>query len=387
MSVRFNSPSQHLMHKSNVFGLFNDDTLKTPEVKQDLNEPHDLAQILQRARLFEGEEEGKGGSEAAASITSLKPIPSPSHRMGVTNWRQDPFMGNFKLGEELGSGQYSTAYRVYNETERVFYVLKVTRLKDERMLKYMESETSNLQALSHEGVISYKTHAIGSGHFFTVLELMPSSEELLNLAGILDYKTFRYVAAQIVSILEYLKEKEVLHRDLKLENFLINDQAQIKLIDFGFSKRLGPNEKARTWLGTPGYMSPERLAQREYDFSSEIWSFAVILNGLGFGCLPFEGSDLETTKVLCNDIKARTFKRIPDPRMVKNTFYRTELIDLICGCLQWTPKRRLNIEDLKRQNFFKAHSVDQEQYSDVVWDQLDNYDLFLPLSIAASDQT
>jgi serine/threonine protein kinase len=94
----------------------------------------------------------------------------------------------------------------------------------------------------------------------------------------------------MASVLIYLKELKVLHRDLKLENFLLKDTddlSNIKLIDFGLSRNISSNFK-QSISGTPYYVAPETLLQQA-SIKSDIWSLGVILYVLLSGTVPFKG--------------------------------------------------------------------------------------------------
>ena len=101
---------------------------------------------------------------------------------------------------------------------------------------------------------------------------------------------------QMLSAVKHLHEHNIVHRDLKPENFLMNDKtenAEIKLIDFGLSKRFSQKEqvqKMHTVVGTPYYVAPEVL-KGEYDQRCDVWSLGVILFVFLCGYPPFEGDE------------------------------------------------------------------------------------------------
>lgn len=94
------------------------------------------------------------------------------------------------------------------------------------------------------------------------------------------------MAYSIVSILDILHQKKIVHRDLKLENILINDNYDFKLADFGFSKD-SDTEMMISFCGTPSAMAPEILKREPYDERCDTWSMGVMLYEMVYGKLPF----------------------------------------------------------------------------------------------------
>ncbi|KAL4478063.1 hypothetical protein ABPG72_013502 [Tetrahymena utriculariae] len=110
----------------------------------------------------------------------------------------------------------------------------------------------------------------------------------------LDERYARVIFKQLVSAVQYCHEWEVIHRDIKLENVMldINNNHQIKLIDFGFAIRIPSDKKLNIFCGTPSYMSPEITKKREYfGKPADVWSLGVVLYALVCGRFPFKGKD------------------------------------------------------------------------------------------------
>lgn len=90
--------------------------------------------------------------------------------------------------------------------------------------------------------------------------------------------------------MKYIHSQNIVHRDLKLENILIDDRNNLKLIDFGFSVHIGPDQKLKIFCGTPSYMAPEIVQKKEYSgYATDIWSMGIILFVLLNGHFPFKG--------------------------------------------------------------------------------------------------
>jgi serine/threonine protein kinase len=97
----------------------------------------------------------------------------------------------------------------------------------------------------------------------------------------------RFYAAQLALALGELHRKGFMHRDLKLENILLQQDGYLKLIDFGVSKELDPQELSQTFCGTPEYMAPEIIRSKGYNQSVDWWAFGILLYEMMFGFSPF----------------------------------------------------------------------------------------------------
>ena len=112
----------------------------------------------------------------------------------------------------------------------------------------------------------------------------------------------RFLFRQVVSAISYCHQRNVAHRDIKLENILLNDQKnQVKLIDFGFSTCIPNDKKVKLFCGTPSYMAPEIVSKVEYAGPpADVWALGVLLFALLCGRFPFKGqNDKELYTKIC----------------------------------------------------------------------------------------
>jgi MAP/microtubule affinity-regulating kinase len=102
----------------------------------------------------------------------------------------------------------------------------------------------------------------------------------------------RRLFRQVLRALEYCHSLNVTHRDIKLENILLDERRNVKLIDFGFATCFSNDRKAKIFCGTPSYMSPEIVARKEYfGPPADVWALGVLLFVMLSGSYPFKGKD------------------------------------------------------------------------------------------------
>ena len=150
----------------------------------------------------------------------------------------------------------------------------------------------------HENIIRLHNIFVGDTVIFLVFELCPNGELFDFLTGIVSLPEgkARTVMTQLFGALKHCHDLGVIHRDIKPENILLDKDLNIKLTDFGFSKKVVPGRWLKEVCGTPGYLSPEILqcglddptaAFKGYRFEVDMWACGVVLYSMLGGNMPF----------------------------------------------------------------------------------------------------
>jgi serine/threonine protein kinase len=158
-----------------------------------------------------------------------------------------------------------------------------------------------------------------------------------------------FYAANITIMLEHLHTQDIVYRDLKPENLVLTENGYLKLIDFGFAKRLqSEEERTHTRLGTPGYMAPEILmSTRGYHRPVDWWALGVLTFELMFQYLPF-GDTLVTTM-------GRMHKKFEFP---PDSPFSSDLSDFVRNLLRYDPAERLHCYNAKSDPWFINNHMD-----------------------------
>ncbi|KAL2095237.1 hypothetical protein ACEWY4_009956 [Coilia grayii] len=161
-----------------------------------------------------------------------------------------------------------------------------------------------------------------------------------------------FYTAQIICGLEHLHQHRIVYRDLKPENVLLDDAGHVRLSDLGLAVELPPGkDKTSGYAGTPGFMAPELLEKKEYDYTVDYFTLGVTLYEMVAAKGPFRvrGEQVENTEV--------TRRILKDPVSYPDTFSK-ELKDICEGLMEKDPAKRLGFKnndcsELKAQSYFK----------------------------------
>ena len=157
----------------------------------------------------------------------------------------------------------------------------------------------------------------------------------------------KLIFKQMIKGLKYIHKSNIVHRDIKLDNLLIDLTNTIKICDFGVSKILKKGDVMYEHCGTPAYIAPEIIEDKGYEgFSCDIWSAGITLYYMLSGSQPFKGKDIE-------EIQSLIFKGNYDK--IKDV--SEEVNDLISKMLKVNPKERISIDDILKHPWIKDVNI------------------------------
>mmetsp|Transcript_32023 Transcript_32023/g.96336 ORF Transcript_32023/g.96336 Transcript_32023/m.96336 type:complete len:662 (+) Transcript_32023:689-2674(+) len=197
----------------------------------------------------------------------------------------------------LGHGSYGSvclATHKASTNEYACKVLSINRIGPQHVDK-LHAEISSMRQLDHPNIVRLREVFFAHRKIFLVMELCTGGElfDLVNTS--IEHRTEQFATqslTQMFSAVRYLHGNGVIHRDLKLENWLFESRASshLKLIDFGLAKHVLANERVHGAVGSMYYVAPEVL-QHSYDLRCDLWSLGVIAYMLVSGAPPFWGRD------------------------------------------------------------------------------------------------
>ncbi|KZO97207.1 Pkinase-domain-containing protein [Calocera viscosa TUFC12733] len=200
-------------------------------------------------------------------------------------------VGNYTLGKVIGEGTYG---KVRLGTHRITSTRVAIKQIPKAMSAQLTREIHHHRQLHHPHVTQLYEVIATESSIWLVTELCTGGElfDYLVEKGRLSEKEARVLFGELCLAVAYIHGKGVVHRDLKLENVLLDEYCHVKLGDFGFTREFEAGRLLDTFCGTTGYASPEMLLGQKYSGKEvDIWSVGVILYSLLCGGLPFDDDD------------------------------------------------------------------------------------------------
>ena len=290
----------------------------------------------------------------------LNPEDIPRHSYSFTNIlynnrinynQHDPFqrkyIGQFVLGEKLGEGTFGivviATHQITGEKVAV-KILEKERILQEADKTRIEREIKILKNMRHINIVHLYDIKETPSSLYIIMEYIKGKElfdYIISKKRLSELESCNFFQ-QIISGIEYLGKIGVVHRDLKPENLLLDEQKNIKIVDFGLSNIYKNNELLTTACGSPCYAAPEMINGESYmGLSVDIWSSGIVLFAMLCGYLPFEDSNNEIL-----------YKKITEGKFKTPNYLSESCKDFLHRILNVNPEKRYRISQIKNHPWF-----------------------------------
>ena len=261
----------------------------------------------------------------------------------------------YEIGEILGKGAYGLVRLVTNKLNKEKYAMKIydkVKLNSDSKLNSVFREIEILKNCNHENIVKLIEVINTKKQILIVQELIEGislreyyNNEIRGQKGISEHKSiiFKKIFKQIFNAMDYLHKNNMAHRDIKLENILINKNYLIKILDFGFGMYNPDNILQTFYCGTPNYMAPEIAMKKPYiGQNADLWSLGVLVYKIFAADFPFKG---KSENDLYRVIEIGKFN-MPDfvPKYAKK---------IICSLIVVDPNKRISCEKVLNSSWLK----------------------------------
>ncbi|KAM6563878.1 hypothetical protein CsatB_023876 [Cannabis sativa] len=260
-------------------------------------------------------------------------------------------MERYEVLKDIGSGNFGVAKLIRDKWSGELYAVKFIE-RGQKIDEHVQREIMNHRSLKHPNIIRFKEVLLTPTHLAIVMEYAAGGElfERICNAGRFAEDEARYFFQQLISGVSYCHSMQICHRDLKLENTLLDGSSapRLKICDFGYSKSSVLHSQPKSTVGTPAYIAPEVLSRKEYDGKiADVWSCGVTLYVMLVGAYPFE--DPEDPRNF-----RKTLQRILSVHYSIPDYVRVsmECKHLLSRIFVASPEKRITIPEIKKHSWF-----------------------------------
>uniref|UniRef100_A0A5K3FQX6 non-specific serine/threonine protein kinase n=3 Tax=Mesocestoides corti TaxID=53468 RepID=A0A5K3FQX6_MESCO len=313
--------------------------------------------------IFDAPNSSSLSANNKTSLESVEPLVYPnmykpkdteipmSASVSQQNSGQHQKVGTYIIEKTIGKGNFSFVKLARHTVTNVKVAIKIidkTKLSEENLRK-AQREADILKSLHHPNIIKLYQVMESEKLLCIVTEYLPNGElyEYIANNGCLSELVARHKFLEILAAVEHCHNNNVVHRDLKAENMLLDQHMSIKLADFGFGtfQPDGPNSLLTTWCGSPPYAAPEIFKGEPYlGTTADIWSLGVILYVLVCGVLPFNAQEVSCLRrqvleehvrvpywlsMSCEDLLKTMLAKSPSKRPTIAQIYRSKWLSEI----------------------------------------------------------
>ena len=268
-------------------------------------------------------------------------------------------LDQYEFKEVVGKGKFSIVYCAYDKINKRKVAIKridktILKLSE---LELIKTEIDILRICQHPYVIGLYDVI----ETYSCMDIILEYCQIGNLYNFLVKKKFQLTEQEIVTYIHKISKAVysmhnlgIIHRDLKLSNIAMADgtEGDIRILDFGLSKIIGPGETCSESYGTPGYAAPEVINEESYRFKADVWSIGAISYFMCSSKLPFDymTKGLNKTNIILNTLNDEL--KFNDDCWKK---YSKEAIKFIKACMNKNTEKRLTIKQVLEHEWIKKY--------------------------------
>ncbi|XP_074839548.1 hormonally up-regulated neu tumor-associated kinase [Carettochelys insculpta] len=293
---------------------------------------------------------GAGGEARPAAPGSEGTFPAAwlsgaGARERLREFQHTKRVGSYLIGRKLGEGSFAKVreglHVLTGEKVAVKVIDKKRAKKDTYVTKNLRREGQIQQMIRHPNIAQLLDILETENSYYLVMELCPGGNlmhKIYEKKRLEEHEARKYIR-QLILAVEHLHRAGVVHRDLKIENLLLDEDNNIKLIDFGLSNCadiMGYSDPFSTQCGSPAYAAPELLARKKYGPKIDVWSIGVNMYAMLTGTLPFTVEPF-SLRALYQKMVDKEMNPFP-------TQLSTAAINFLQSLLEPDPAKRPNIQ-------------------------------------------
>ena len=264
----------------------------------------------------------------------------------------------------LGRGTFGKVFLAVLPSEGTGKQYAIKAIRKDVLIEYKQVQNTKLEkdilfSCDHPFLVGMEYLFQNDTRLYFVMPFIKGGElyKIFKAHKRLPEPVVKFYALQIALAIGYLHSKGIMHRDLKLENILVDESGYLKIIDYGLAKTLPESNLTRTFCGTPEYLAPEMVTQQGHNFSVDWWALGILIYEMLIGVTPFYNK--ERRLLLLKIRQSRVV--FPDKRKYKID-YSDEFVDIVQKLLDKDKETRLgtatDFDEIVNHPFFA--DIDKE---------------------------